>query len=91
MKRTMAVTLVAAVAALVLSCQVPQEFMAKIDEQLKATQQLEARIDDLEAKLDETTEAFNELATKFDEHMEKYHTKKVTTKRAPKVRPPAKK
>ncbi len=91
MKRTMAVALVLVMTALVLSCQAPQEFMEKMDKQLKATEELGKRVDDLEAKLNETIDSFNELAGKFDEHMETHHKKKVTTKPVPKVRPPAKK
>lgn len=89
MRRMVAVAVSLAVVILILGCQAPKEFMEKIEKQLEATEELQTRVDDLEAKLDETAQAYNDLAAKFDEHMSKYHKKKVTTPRAPKIRPPA--
>lgn len=91
MKTMMAAIVVLALAALVLSCQAPQEFVEKMENQSKAVEELGQRVDALEAKLGETTTAFNDLAAKFDEHMEKQHKKQVTTKRAPTLPPPRKK
>ena len=91
MNRMIGLVLILTLGVLILSCQAPKQIVDKMDQQLKATEELGKRVDALEAKLAQATEAFNQLGARFDEHMEKYHKTKVTTEPVPKVRPPAKK
>lgn len=91
MKKLFAIGIAMMVLAGMTGCQIPggTETIEKITEAVEMMEEVEMQLDEMQMQLDEMTESFNMLADEFDKHMEKYHNKKVVTKKpTPKEKPP---
>jgi hypothetical protein len=91
MKRLFAIGIAFMLLAGLTGCQIPggTEAIEKITEAVEMMEEVEMQLDEMQTQIDELTEAFNELADSYDKHMEKYHSKKVVTKKpTPKEKPP---